>query len=202
MTAQLVPAFYDDLGASYDEAWRLIARGVSDRRSAFHTPAVATIGVDGCPTVRTVVLRGADPATGQLRFHTDRRARKVAEIDANPKMSLHVYDKKPKIQVRINGQGECHTDGPFKDAAWTASQAMSRECYRVNKGPGTQVGEPDDWLIARDVDELDVGKENFVAVSVRVQSIEWLYLARGGHRRAIFHLDDKGTMAQANWLVP
>ncbi|MEM7569933.1 MAG: pyridoxamine 5'-phosphate oxidase family protein [Pseudomonadota bacterium] len=202
MSAHTVPTFYDDLTASYDEAWRLLVRGVNDRRAAFHTPAVATVDADGVPQVRTVVLRGADQGSGRLRFHTDKRANKINEINAQPIISLHFYEKKAKIQLRVSGLATCHNEGAEHDAAWAASQAMSRECYRVNPGPGFAIEEADDWTIPVEPDDPDMGKENFVAVSIAVQSIEWLYLARGGHRRARFLVGDDGALRESVWLVP
>lgn len=202
MSAHTVPVFYDDLAMSYEEAWRLLGRGANDRRSSFHTPAVATVDRHGLPNVRTVVLRGADAAKGQLRFHTDQRAGKVVDIAGQPIVSLHFYDKKAKIQLRATGTATCHVDGPVKEAAWAGSLAMSRECYRVNKGPGSVVGAGDDWAIPRDPEDPDMGKANFVAVTIDLTRIEWLYLARGGHRRALFHVGEDGALAQADWLVP
>ena len=61
---------YDNLEASLAEAWARLARGVKDRRSAFHTPVLASVGADGVPQVRTLVLRAADPVAWRLRFHT------------------------------------------------------------------------------------------------------------------------------------
>jgi pyridoxamine 5'-phosphate oxidase len=69
-----IPSFYDDLDGTLAEAWRLISRGVADRRSPFHHPVVATIGGDGAPQARTVILRACDPAAQRLRFHTDARS--------------------------------------------------------------------------------------------------------------------------------
>lgn len=202
MSAHSTPLFYDDLDASYEESWRLLVRGKNDRRSAFHTPAIATIGADGVPQVRTVVLRGADQAQAQLRFHTDIRAGKVAEIGAEPKIGLHFYDKKSKIQLRVSGTAHCHTEGALKDHAWDGSKPMSRECYRVNHSPGSHVMAPDAWSIPQDPSDPDEGKENFVAVMVTIETMEWLYLARGGHRRAKFFVAADGALAKATWLVP
>jgi len=48
------------------DAFRLIARGVADRRSPFRTPTLATVGVDGRPRLRTVVLRAFDAAARRI----------------------------------------------------------------------------------------------------------------------------------------
>ncbi|NBR79124.1 MAG: pyridoxamine 5'-phosphate oxidase, partial [Alphaproteobacteria bacterium] len=60
----------------------MLERGAADRRSAFHTPTVATIGLDGRPRLRTIVLRACDTANRSLRFHTDARSDKINELRA------------------------------------------------------------------------------------------------------------------------
>lgn len=197
-----LPTYYDHLDASYDEAWTLLKRGKADRRSPFHTPSIASVDTNGCPQVRTVVLRGADQDTATLRFHTDVRSRKIPELRAQPCVSVHVYDKKAKIQLRLTGHATAHTDGPVKEEAWAASREMSRECYRLNKAPGTFVGDANDWMIPQDPAHEDVGKDNFVAVSIKLSALEWLYLARGGHRRAYFEIAPDGGIVSSAWMVP
>ena len=65
------PAFYDDLDLTLREAWQLMCRGVADRRSACH---IADAGDGRASTarrgLRTVVLRGAEPAERSLRHST------------------------------------------------------------------------------------------------------------------------------------
>lgn len=202
MSFDALPIFYDNLEASYDEAWTLLKRGTMDRRSAFHTPSIASVDLHGCPQVRTVVLRGADQSAATLRFHTDRRARKIVELEAQPCVSIHVYDKKAKIQLRVTGHATAHTDGPVKEEAWAASREMSRECYRIDKAPGTFVNAAHDWVMPTDPEHEDVGKENFAAVSIQVSALEWLYLARGGHRRAHFTVTPAGAIKTSAWMVP
>ena len=69
-----------DLKEGLNAAWTLIEEGVRDRRSIFHLPTVASISVDGSPTIRTVVLRGVNVSERSLRFHTDRRSAKFLEL--------------------------------------------------------------------------------------------------------------------------
>ena len=76
------PVDLDDVLA---ESFRLLARGVADRRSPFHTPTLASLNADGAPSLRTVVLRGFDPARRELRVHTDARSAKLAELAAEPR---------------------------------------------------------------------------------------------------------------------
>ena len=92
---------YDDLAASAAYGWSMLARGVKDRKSAFHTPSIATITAastdTNAPTIRTVVLRGCDTDAKTLRFHTDTRSGKIAELTDNPLGATHFYDAGAKI---------------------------------------------------------------------------------------------------------
>ena len=62
-----------------------------------HTPSVATLGLDGRPRIRTVVLRDFDEGAGTLRFHTDRRSEKVSELARDPRIGVHFYDEAAKV---------------------------------------------------------------------------------------------------------
>ena len=74
---RVLPGFYNNLDGSLAHAWAMIGRGVADRRSAFHTPVVATVDETGAPSQRVMVLRAADSAARTLRLHTDQRFGKV-----------------------------------------------------------------------------------------------------------------------------
>jgi pyridoxamine 5'-phosphate oxidase len=129
MTREPIPDFYDDLNGSMVHAWRMLVRGVADRRSPCHSPTVATIGDDGRPRLRTVILRGADPESWSVRFHTDNRSDKVKELTRDNRLSLLVYDPGAKIQIRVEGRATIHTNDAIADAAWGASRSFSQICY-------------------------------------------------------------------------
>ena len=195
-----LPAFYDDLDATRQHALKLIARGVKDRRSAMHILTVATTGLDGAPRVRTVVNRGYNPDTREVRFHTDRRSPKLQEIKAEPRVAVQLYDPKAKIQLRLDTRATFHESGPLRDEAWEATRPFSRACYRVEVAPSMAVAEPSQVTFASDEDP-DEGFDNFVPVTLRIYAMECLYLAHQGHRRARFTWDESDII-QATWLVP
>lgn len=196
-----LPAFYDDLDAVLAEAWRLAETGVRDRAGAFHAPALATLGLDGRPRARTVVLRAADRAHRILRFHCDRRSDKFAEIGAEPRVALHAYDRGLKIQVRFEGLASLHVDDAEADAAWEGSREASRVCYGASPAPGEAIPEGGAFLLPREAEEIAAGRANFCAVLVAVERLEFLYLAFAGHRRARFGWDGQGRLT-AGWLAP
>ncbi len=118
MDPRPAPAFQDDLPATLAEAWRCLRTGAASRRSAFHHPTVATIGRDGFPRARTMILRAADPEARRLRFHTDLRGEKVAELGASPRIAVHAYDPGHKLQVRLTGFGHIHHGDDIAREAW------------------------------------------------------------------------------------
>ncbi len=188
---------YDNLEDTLDYAWSLLARGVKDRKSAFHTPTVATIGIDDAPNLRTVVLRGCDVKQQRLRFHTDKRSAKVMEMSAKPNAAIHCYDAGLKIQLRLGVELKL-IDGTGFDEAWTATRPMSRECYQVTTAPGTPIEDPYDAIF--DANTTQDGEINFAPVAAEVKTMEWLYLAAKGHRRAYFDLTQ--TPVKMEWFVP
>ena len=53
------------------------------------TMTLATIGLDGYPSARTVLLSAFDGE--RLHFHTDTRSRKAAELAAVPRASVTIH---------------------------------------------------------------------------------------------------------------
>ena len=183
-----------------EEAFRLLARGVADRRSPYHTPVVATMGEDGVPRARIVVLRGFDAAVPALRFHTDSRSPKWRELAALPNLSLVVYDPGARLQVRVEALAVLHGEDGVAEAAWQTSQPMSRVCYGTEPSPGSAIGEGDAFSLPQDPAEIAAGRRNFGAVICRAVRLDVLHLAHSGHRRAAYGFAD--GKAAAVWLAP
>lgn len=197
MSAAPVPP-PDDLAAIRKEALALLSRGARDRRSAFHTPTLATIGLDGRPRARVVVLRAFAPETPSLRFHTDARSAKIAELRADPRAALTFYDSARKWQIRVEGRARLHQGDALAKAAWEGSQAMSRRCYGMEPGPGTPLRAGGDFVLPADDEAAAAGQTHFVAVLVEIERLEWLHLAASGHRRALFIF----PAGRPDWLAP
>lgn len=190
------PSWADDLPGTLAEAFRLLSRGVADRRSPFHTPCLGTVDADGAPVLRTVVLRGFDPAARRIRIHTDLRSGKAAELRANPAVALHGYDAAAQVQLRLSGTATVHAADEVADAAWAASRPFSRRCYATPDAPGTACATPPE----APTDEA-AGRPHFAAVLIAFDRLDWLWLCADGHRRARFAWAADGAPA-ATWLVP
>ena len=48
------------------------------------------------------------------------------------------------------------------------------------------------------MEQSEEGYKNFTVIKCKIKSIEWLYLAAKGHRRAKFDLEN----AKDTWLIP
>ena len=173
-----------------------LSRAVADRRHAFHTPTLATIGADGAPDLRTLVLRGFERDARALRFHTDQRAAKFTQIAADPRVSLHGYDPGHALQLRLSGVAYLHHQDDIAARAWAASQAMSRRCYAITPAPGTPIDAPP----AAPEDDM-AGQAHFAVLRVVFHRLECLWLHVDGHRRAVFSWESDGAL-HARWLVP
>lgn len=194
-----LPDFYDDLDASFREAWRLLADGAEHGRSGFHLVTLASVA-QGAPRLRTVVLRAAEGGPGILRFHCDRRSDKARELAAHPACALAAYDGPTKIQIRIEGRASLHTDDAVADAAWAASRPMSRVCYAAEPAPGTVLPAGDAYTLPDEETAALGGRPSFCVVRVEARRLDFLYLDRRGHRRAAWERDGSGWTGA--WLAP
>ena len=199
MSNRVGAAHYHDLDAVLRAAWSMLERGVGDRKAEFHIAQVATIDDAGSPSIRSVVLRGFDRDRHTLRFHTDSRSCKVTEIQAQPALAVHFYDRTEKLQLRLSCHAKVHTRDDVTAAAWEAMRPMSRECYGQHWAPGTQLREPDlsSEMLAKEV--LNAF-DNFAVVIARIHTLQWLYLSSSGHRRARF--DFRAGQEMRTWLAP
>jgi pyridoxamine 5'-phosphate oxidase len=199
--------FYNDLLLSFAECRRLIELGANDRKSTAHAPVVGTIDQYGAPSQRVMILRHVNWTSRTLRFHTDARSTKIIEANAAP-TSVLFYLPEAKIQVRLAGIGQVNTEGASADAAWESSTLFARRCYMAESSPGAEADQPTSglpaWIEGRQptAENIASARANFAALLVRFDSIEWLYLANRGHRRARWQWDDSQRDWQGRWLVP
>lgn len=182
-------------------AFDALRSGAQDRRSAFHTPVFSSLGLDGRPLSRIVVLRAFDPDQRRLRFHTDLRSDKIEQIRHDPRVAITFYDASMKLQIRCDGLAVLHDHDDLSTMAWDTSQRMSKICYGTEPAPGNVIEQADAFVLPSDPDSIATGQNNFCAVVTQVTTLEWLWLGHQGHRRARFTWDGNGH-SKAVWLVP
>ncbi len=91
--------------------------------------ALATVGPDGQPAARMVLLKGFD-ARG-FTFYTNYRSRKGRELDANPRAALLFWWPPLERQVRIEGRVE-KTSPEESDAYFAARPRLSQLAAAVS----------------------------------------------------------------------
>ncbi len=201
-----LPKFYNDLDLTLQEIEYLLSRGVKDRKSNFHYTMLSTIN-DKFPESRTVILRNFNKDRFELNIHSDSRSAKINQIENNNNVSCLFYDDKKKIQIRVNGLAKVEKS---YQPSWEKLTNWSKRCYLSEKKPGTEVAKPSSGFPERFVNESPNDKDsieglkNFALIKVMISSIEWLYLASQGHRRAVFKIfrKDSPLSIKKKWLIP
>jgi pyridoxamine 5'-phosphate oxidase len=183
----------------------MLKRGVTHSSDPFHFPVLGTTRNDGCH-LRTVILRQFILPDRILVCYSDARATKAQDIGHYSKVGWLFYHPEKKVQLRISGQANCHTNDQFADDQWAATKIKGRLDYSTTQPPGTPVDKPSsglpDYLLEKIPTLLDSerSRKNFMAISCGTDSIDWLMLGALGHRRARFDWDEKGL--SATWLIP
>ena len=199
------PDYYNDLDKIYSKIWNLLNSGLQNRDASFHIP-VFICGNKNKFDGRIVVLRGVDEKEKKIWFHSDIRSNKVKILKSNPDASLIFYDKSEKIQLRICGHAKINYQNDITKLSWKKTAHMSRQCYLGDKAPGSDVSMPTSGLtddfdnLKYSIEESEIGYKNFCVIETFINSIEWLYLAAKGHRRAYFTL--KNNSLEKKWLIP
>ena len=197
------PAYYENLEEIQNKYWSMLDDAVTNRGSSFRIPVFMCANqdeVDG----RIVVLRKSDRSNNLLQFHTDLRSPKVDILKKNNKASLLFYDKEEKIQLRVKVDCEINNQNSTTEESWKKTQHISRRCYLTDSPPGTASKNPTSGMISKledfdyTMEQSEEGYKNFTVIKCKIKSIEWLYLAAKGHRRAKFDLETNKN----DWLVP
>ena len=197
------PAYYEDLAEIQNKYWSMLDDAVTNRGSPFRIPVFMCAHQDEIDG-RIVVLRKSDRGNNLLQFHTDFRSQKVDILKKNKNASLVFYDKEEKIQLRAKIICEINNKNSIAEESWKKTQHISRRCYLTDNAPGSASERPTSGMISKledfdyTMEQSEKGYENFTVIKCEIKSIEWLYLAAKGHRRALFNLENN----KKNWLVP
>ena len=198
------PAYYEDFNEIKEKIWSMLDDAPTNRNSPFRIP-VFICGDQNDFDGRIVVLRKSDQSTNLLQFHSDVRSDKILKLKNNKNASMLFYDKEEKIQVRLKVECAVNHDNKITKESWLKTGHMSRKCYLLDNGPGTESPEPTSGLKSEldnfefTMEQSEEGYKNFTVIHCKIKSIEWLYLAAKGHRRAKFEFGDTN---KEYWLVP
>jgi len=197
------PAYYEDFEEIKNKIWSMLDNAIKDRGSQFRIPVFICGGQDDFDG-RIVVLRKSDRENNLVQYHSDIRSDKIAKLKSNKNAAMLFYDKEEKIQLRVKVECEINNQNSTTEVSWKKTQHISRRCYLTDSPPGTSSENPTSGMISKledfdyTMEQSEDGYKNFTVIKCKIKSIEWLYLAAKGHRRAKFDLENK----KGNWLVP
>jgi len=181
----------------------MLDNAIKDRGSPFRIPVFICGGQDDFDG-RIVVLRKSDRENNIIQYHSDIRSNKIAKLKSNKNAAMLFYDKEEKIQVRLKVECVVNHENDITKQSWLKTGHMSRKCYLVDNGPGTESNNPTSGLKPEldnfefTMEQSEVGYQNFTVIQCTIKSMEWLYLAAKGHRRAKFDLENN----KDTWLIP
>ena len=197
------PVYYEDFNEIKKKIWLMLDDAVKNRASQFRIPTFICGNSDNLDG-RIVVLRKSDQSNNLVQFHSDIRSDKIEILKKNANAAMLFYDKEEKIQVRLKVNCVINYNNEITKTSWDKTQHISRKCYLVDDGPGTESDIPTSGL-KPELDNFEYTKEqseegykNFTVIQCKIKSIEWLYLAAKGHRRAKFDLENN----KDSWLIP
>lgn len=172
-------------------AWATL-RGHRGARGDFPGIAtLATIGEDGAPSARAVVLRSVDQAAGTVDIYSDTQTAKLREVEADPRVAVVVWSTEHKIQLRLRGKVTILT-GNDAQAEWERVPDHGVVNYGVTPPPGTEIPAPNAY-------ERRPVQSRFAVLRVIIDSIDLVHLGEPFHIRAAFSRD-RGWAGR--WLAP
>ena len=136
------------------DAW--LAEAEASEPNDPNAMAVATVGADGMPSVRMVLLKGHD-ARGFV-FYTNQQSRKAGELAADPQASLLFHWKSLRRQVRI--------EGPV-----SLVSSHEADAYWASRGRSSQLGA---WASdqSRALDSRETFEQRVDAAEARFESVD------------------------------
>ena len=197
------PAYYENFEEIKKKIWLMLDDAITNRASPFRIP-VFICGDQSDFDGRIVVLRKSNQSNNVIQYHSDIRSDKISKLKNNKNAAMLFYDKEEKIQVRLKVECVINHNNKITKESWLKTGHMSRKCYLVDSGPGTETSSPTSGLKPEldnfefSMEQSEEGYKNFTVIQCKIKSMEWLYLAAKGHRRAKFDLEDN----KDTWLIP
>lgn len=191
MTQNSPPHWSRDLAQLYNAGWAsLMPQSVTQRVDA-RLAMLATIGADGAPEARGVVLRAADPARATVDVFTDAGTPKCAEIIAHPQVALTLWREDVLLQLRLRGAMQC-IEGKLANEAWAGLPDTALPDYGVEPTPASPIAAHDAYRRTADA-------ARFAILRLTVETIDMVSLNAPTHTRAFYERRD-GFRGQ--WRAP
>lgn len=171
--------------------WQLMTDAATPPGNGLTLMNIATIGRNGGPRARSVILRDFARSPERLGFATHASSAKVAEIRSNSAVAATCYDRKRSLQLRFEGTAEIIADDAERWRAWQLLAPHSRQQYVSLATPGRELTTHDPCE-----DDVSTAFQRFAWISVQLRHLEWLDLSTDPHTRWQFELINNGWSGQ------
>ena len=165
--------FFSDLDKGELKIWDLLAQGVVNKKSKFHTPTLSTMNGNAINS-RTIILRKVDNKTKMLFFYSDSRSRKVVNIKENNNVTVHLYEPRFKLQVQLYGYAHIENKTNKTKGIWNSLNNFSKKNYLSELSPGEKINSLDNLNYNADNKEAFY---NFSLINFKVSKLECLQLS-------------------------
>ena len=165
--------FFNDLDKGELKIWNLLAQGVVNKKSKFHTPTLSTVNGNMINS-RTIILRKVDNKTKMLFFYSDSRSRKVLNIIQNNNVTVHLYEPRFKLQVQLYGHAKIENNSEKTKNIWSSLNSFSKKNYLSALSPGEKINSLENLKYNTDNEEAFY---NFSLIYFKVAKLECLQLS-------------------------
>lgn len=196
---------FDNTEDFLHDSWHLLIKSAARRKGDYQKPSVSTLGNNGFPQQRIVVLRDVDLSDRLLTFFTDARSEKVKELEETPRLSWLFWDKRKKVQIRMAGNAFTEQGTDRCRGYWDNLPVQGRASYALLTAPGTaqeddSVPLPEYWNKDIDLEKTAYAFKNFMVVTCQVETADLLHLHHEGHQRALYQYQD--NQWNGHWAAP
>jgi pyridoxamine 5'-phosphate oxidase len=165
-----------------NDSKKQLSSALKHKKHPFRYFTMTTIGEDGSPHSRTVVLRGFNSDQFTLTIYTDSRSNKFKELSNDPRAEFLFYDSNQLLQLVIKVN---LIDSKISQKTFAELPEPMKKDYSSSLRPGTPIGGPDQV-------EYNYDKGHFTALTFEALQLEYLKLKRPNHLRARF-------LSKENW---
>ena len=159
-----------------------------DRQNALRWCNFATVDAAGHPQSRTLVLREVSVEGPLLRFYTDKRSPKCADLAQTPAVTCLFLSENARSQYRFTGLAKVLSSGDQRRTHWQKLAPHAQRDYASVSAP-SRPG-PTDYRI-------EDAEQNFALIEVRLLSLDLLTLAREQHQRWRYEWTESGLSKHA-----
>ena len=182
--------------------WENINLGIQKAKHDYHSFIFSTVSKNS-PDSRTVILRDFDEDKPAIWFHSDRRSKKILQLEENKNVSALFYDKSRKVQLRINGLGDIEEDVEHNKKIWDSMRPESKLCYMGPYAPSQKINQFEPNTLKKSAHDLDkedehLGLSRFCRIRIKIKKLEWLKLDYKGHQRLEFKF---GKKIKTQWIA-